>query len=238
MSLDERNHDDATAQQPEPKLRWFQYRLRSLFILTFLVAIACSWLTVTIRDQRKQGAVAKEIERDGRVTVSEPTWLGRLLRDDSLVTVTSVNFSFGEAPTDADLARLEELTGLRELVIMSSKVTDAGLVHLRGLTQLQDMWLENTQVTDAGLVHLDGLSRLQMLMLRYADVTDAGLAHLKELNQLRTLGLDKTQITDAGLVQLYGLNQLVWVDLSGTKVTDQGVKKLQQALPNCQIVFR
>jgi hypothetical protein len=33
-----------TADQKQPKLRWYQYRLRSLFILTTLVAIACSWL--------------------------------------------------------------------------------------------------------------------------------------------------------------------------------------------------
>ena len=38
----------------QPKLRWFQYRLRSLFILTTLVAVACSF-AVTIRGLRKEG---------------------------------------------------------------------------------------------------------------------------------------------------------------------------------------
>jgi hypothetical protein len=42
-----------TAEKP-PKLRWFQYRLRSLFVLTTLVAIACSF-AVTIRNLRREG---------------------------------------------------------------------------------------------------------------------------------------------------------------------------------------
>ena len=53
-----------TAEKP-PKLRWFQYRLRSLFILTTLVAIACSWLAVTMQNQRKQKAAAEAIEKIG-----------------------------------------------------------------------------------------------------------------------------------------------------------------------------
>jgi hypothetical protein len=36
-------------------------------------------------------------------------------------------------------------------------------------------------------------------------------------------------------VYLEGLNKLECLLLGGTKVTDDGVKKLQQALPNCQI---
>ena len=63
-----------------PKLRWFQYRLRSLFLLTLLVAIGMSWVAVTMRKQRKQKAAAEEIEKLGGTVDSEPTWLGKLLR--------------------------------------------------------------------------------------------------------------------------------------------------------------
>ena len=44
-----------------------------------------------------------------------------------------------------------------------------------------------------------------------------------------------TQVTDAGLENLKGLHQLQSLWLCCTKVTDDGLKKLQQALPNCQI---
>jgi hypothetical protein len=198
-----------TAEQP-PKLRWFQYRLRSLFILTTLVAIACSWAAVEMQNQRKQGAAAEVIKKAGGLVKAEPTWLGKLLRDDSLVRVTLVNFS--RQPS-----------------------TDDVLVHLQGLRQLRGLWLGNTQVTDAGLVHLQGLSQLQSLGLDDAQVTDAGLVHLRGLNQLQRLWLKSTKVTDAGLVHLQRLSQLRQLVLVSTKVTDEGVKKLQQALPNCKI---
>jgi Leucine-rich repeat (LRR) protein len=213
MSSAEQNHDPATAQQPEPKLRWFQFRLRSLFVLTFLVAIACSWLAVTIQNQREQKLAVEAIRKEGGMVESEPTWLGRLLRDDSLVAIVTVSLS--DTPT-----------------------TDAGLMHLRGLSQLKMLLLCDTKITDAGLVHLQGLSQLQSLFLDNTKITDIGLVHLQVLNGLRWLDLSGNQVTDAGLVHLEGLGQLQELTLKNTKVTDQGVKKLQPALPNCQIVFR
>ena len=131
MSLAEQNHDDAitTALQPTPrpdKLRWYQFRLRSLFILTTLVAVACSWLAVTMRDQRQQKAAAEAIEKAGGTVKCEPTWLGKLLRDDSLVRVIDVSLS-GQAITDDVLVNLRGLGQLRGLGLLNTKVTDAGL---------------------------------------------------------------------------------------------------------------
>jgi hypothetical protein len=37
---------------PEHKLRWYQYKLSSLFVLTILVALACGWYLV----QRQKAA--------------------------------------------------------------------------------------------------------------------------------------------------------------------------------------
>ena len=64
---------------------------------------------------------------------------------------------------------------------------------------------------------------------------DAQMAHLARLTHLRVLWLQETKVTDAGLAHLAGLTQLKCLFLEHTKVTDAGVKKLQQALPNCQI---
>ena len=82
-----------TTEQKPPKLRWYQWRLRSMFILTLLVAIGMSYVAVEMRNQRKQHQAAKEIVKAGGTVTSEPTWLGKLLRDDSLVTVTEVRLS-------------------------------------------------------------------------------------------------------------------------------------------------
>ena len=49
------------------------------------------------------------------------------------------------------------------------------------------------------------------------------------------MNLGESNVTDAGLAYLQGLKGLQELELGDTNVTDEGVKKLQQALPNCQI---
>ena len=83
-----------TAETKPPKLRWYQWRLRSMLILTLLVAIGMSYVAVTLQGQRRQHEAAEAIEKAGGTVTSEPTWLGELLRDDSLVRATEV-FFFG-----------------------------------------------------------------------------------------------------------------------------------------------
>ena len=56
------------------------------------------------------------------------------------------------------------------------------------------------------------------------------------LVHLGLLDLDSTNVTDAGLKHLEGLTGLAELNLYGTQVTDEGVNKLQQALPNCEII--
>jgi Leucine-rich repeat (LRR) protein len=62
-----------------------------------------------------------------------------------------------------------------------------------------------------------------------------GLVHLKGLTKLQSLDFSNSRITDTGLAHLKGLANLEKLDLRQTQVTDKGVKKLQQALPNCNI---
>jgi hypothetical protein len=246
------------ADAPKPKLRWYQYSLRSLFLLTLLVAIGMSYVAVTMKNQRKQKAAGREMEKAGARVKSERTWLGNVLRDDSLVRITEVDLFPDSTPdavlvhlqglsqlhalsldntevNDATLVHLQRVSQLQYLSLSGTKVTDAGLVHLQGLSQLQALWLERTQVTGAGLANLQGLEQLRHLWLDSSNVADGGLVHLQRLSQLQTLSLDNTRVTDAGLVHLHGMSQLGWLRLGRTKVSDEGVRKLQQALPNCTI---
>ena len=189
-----------------------------------------------------------------------PPWLRKVLTDDFFQAVVRVDIDSYEI-TDAGLARLAGLTQLRELLLDNAQITDAGLAHLAGLTRLELLWLDTPETTDAGLAHLAGLTRLKFLTLWHTQITDSGLAHLARLTQLQWLDLGSTHnITDAGLAHLAGLTQLQQLDLSdtpitdaglahlarltqlqhlgliGTRITDAGVAKLQDALPNCQIV--
>jgi hypothetical protein len=189
------------------RLRWYQYSLRSLFVLTVLVAIAGSWFAVKRQQVERQREAVKAIRELGgweeydyqhpqpdplilptkNAQPPGPAWLRSWLGDDFFAHVTVV-------------------------CLNDTKAEDAALACLNDVPHLQMLELTETQVTDAGLKQLQGLGRLQRLGLGQTQVTDAGLEHLKGLTRLESLGL------------------------IGTKVTDEGVKKLQEALPNCQIV--
>ncbi len=215
--------------------RWtFQYNLRSLLLLVVAAAVPCSWLAAEVRIERDQWKAAEAIKAKGRFAWGDPTFLGKLLRDDSLVEIYNVDFL--KKPTaDDDLAPLRELLQVRNLDLDDTRITDAGLVNLERLTHLSSLGLTNTRVTDAGLGKLRGLNELTQLSLDDTNVTDAGLAHLEGLTNLYYLNLMNTRVTDAGLVHLARLKRLLQLGLSGTKVTREGVAKLQRALPQCEI---
>jgi hypothetical protein len=229
--------------------RWFQYSLRSLMLVMLLASLGMSWFAVRMKRAQKQKHAVEEIRKLGgivrydyavdtsghwspRAVPPGPGWLRNLLGEDFFTTVYGVIFS-PFSIGDSTLEYLEGLTQVRVLHLDVTHVSDAGLKHLRGLTQLQELGLNGTQVTDAGMEALSGLTRLQVLDLSHTQISDVGLGHLKALKQLKCLDLDGTRITDAGLQHLNGLAQLQTL-IPGALVTDEGVKKLQQALPNCE----
>ncbi len=91
-------------------------------------------------------------------------WLQARLGDDYFHNVTYANLmpAVGHTYelTDRDLAPLEALDRLEDLVIVDTPITDAGLAHLEGLTSLTRLILINfdatkpkMHVTDAGVAH-------------------------------------------------------------------------------------
>jgi len=58
------------------------------------------------------------------------------------------------------------------------------------------------------------------------------------LNKLEFLELSNTKVSDAGLEHLKGLSNLEFLYLTDTKVTANGAKKLQTALPKCEINWK
>ncbi|MEI6340702.1 MAG: c-type cytochrome domain-containing protein [Verrucomicrobiota bacterium] len=115
------------------------------------------------------------------------------------------------------------------------EVTDKTLEPLKDLASLIEVRLGSTKVSDAGLAALEKLAQLQVLSLELTGVTDAGLARLKNLPNLVYLNLYGTQVTDAGLEHLKGMKHLRSLYLWQTKVTADGAKRLQEALPGCEV---
>jgi hypothetical protein len=225
------------ADLPKRKRRWFQFSLRTLLILTAIVAIASAWLGKRIEQKRKErDAVAAIIESggyvrydyqymNGRVDLNaEPAaagWLRKLCGDNFFSEVVWVRAN-GTGVVFPDV-----LTELRVLELNKTNVGDAELVNLKRMTQLEELVLSETAVTDAGLACLEGLTRLRYLDVSATQVSDEGLAHLKDLTQLQNLSLRATRVTDTGLGRLGGLRQLQQLFLGGTQITDAGLIHLK-----------
>jgi hypothetical protein len=211
--------------------RRFQYSLRSLLVLVLLVSIVMSWVATKRQWATSQRQAAAEIEKLGGAV----RWdMGCVREGGFLSEATNVSFE-GTQVTDAALEHLNGLTHLLWLEFQGTNIRDSGLRYLKGLARLRWLNLEATQVTDAGLEHLESLGQLQGLSLCGTQITGTGLHHLKGLRQLDSLYLGNTRVTDVELEQLKGFRQLRWLDLRNTHATDNSVKRLQQALPDCQI---
>jgi hypothetical protein len=232
-----------------PRLRWYQFRLRTLLLFVLLVAVACSWPAAKAQRARRQARAVEAIRAAGgevrydykfNATVRPPNlpapaWLVRLLGVDFFADVVAVYYARSFFIMDDDLENLEGLSQLQELDLNGPQVTDAGLEHLKELTKLEYLWLGCAQVTGAGLEHLKGLTNLRLLTLHCPEVTDAGLEHLKGLTNLEELDLRNTQVTDAGLEHLRELTNLRCLRVDAPQVTAGGVQRLRQALPNCGV---
>jgi hypothetical protein len=49
----------------KPKLRWFQFSLRTLLVFVTLCAIPCSWLAVKMQQAKRQREAVVAIEKLG-----------------------------------------------------------------------------------------------------------------------------------------------------------------------------
>ena len=70
-----------------PKLRWYQYSLRTLLVfVTLLCTVACSWIGVKLRQAERQRTVVEAITKLGGdvgwCIRPGPAWLQPLLGDD------------------------------------------------------------------------------------------------------------------------------------------------------------
>jgi len=243
---------------PNPRRRFFRYSLRTLMIV---VTVFCVWLGITAKRARDQRQAVEVILKLGGEVYYEhqlqkmlevinrnkgrpgsqdtntpgPVWLRRLIGDEYFFSVASVVFT-GPKVNDTNLAAVGRLTNVHLLNLSGTNVGDDGMAHLEGLTNLQSLLLDSTQITDTGLLHLKELSKLGFLDFRNTKITDAGLEHLKWFTQLKRLYLTNTKVTDAGLEYLNGFTNLRQLYLTNTQVTEEGVEKLQQTLPNCNII--
>lgn len=81
-----------------------------------------------------------------------------------------------------DLSPLSQLRpdDIQYLQLSSTRVSNAQLAHVSKLSGLRVLWLYDTPISDAGLVHLQSLSGLRVLNLRSTLVSTAAVDALQE----------------------------------------------------------
>src|SRR5256886_599871 len=141
---------------------------------------------------------------------------------------------WGTRVSDAGLATLASLPGLRRLTVPGRHIGDAGMPCLADLGSLRELDLSGSSVTDAGLAFLTRAHSLVRLSLWGTHVTDEGLRHLHRLTSLAEIELGATSVTDAGLVHLLHL-PLRHVSLGDSLVSPKGLRMLRTALPGCRV---
>ncbi|MCE9552953.1 MAG: hypothetical protein K8T91_06195 [Planctomycetes bacterium] len=166
----------------------FQFRLRTILILTTIIAVWIGWWSYKARQQRE--------------VVRVVTRLGGFVTYDFMVD-QSGQLVANAPPTIPTWLDVDYFSNVVRVNLDGTDVTDADLEHLKCLAEMRWLNLFNTKITDAGLENLKGLSKLERLELGSAAyVTDAGLEHLKGLTQLRGVYLGGTQISDQGEARL------------------------------------
>ena len=230
----------------KPKLRWYQFRLRTLMLGVFLASLAMSCFAVRMQRARQQDAAARELgkfegtfiyydcEVENRLgfgleeknTPRGPVWLRGLLGDDFFNDVTRIDFG-SPVVTDENLMHLRAFPRLRHLLLDRTQVTDDGLRHLESLTCLELLSLNHLKITDEGLVHLRSLTGVQYLNLGETRVAGPGLANLEKWTKLDSLSLYGTPIRDKELARLEQFTALQHLELGNTQITDAGIKHLK-----------
>ena len=231
--------------------RWFRFTLRTLLLVTFLVALAASYMGHHVARARLERRVAAEVwDAGGRAVYSHqiqqenplglrseavsvgppgPWPIRRLFGDDIFDAVHYVVFSNNPSVNEKGLTRLHELTELRHLELHGERFTDAGIDDLLKIRHLQRLHLRDTSITPAGLGRLSQLPALQELGIIGSSVTDAYAEQLTSFPHLETVYFIQTRITDEGLSSLAamtGLRRLGIVQALGGGVSDTGIAAL------------
>jgi hypothetical protein len=127
---------------------------------------------------------------------------GRVYRISAADTTREISFNLASSPiTDQQLQGINAIGEVIWMNLAGTEVTNDGLKQLSGLP-LKKLHLERTKIGDEGLKHLTSFKDLEYLNVYDTKVTDAGLEYLKELKNLRKLYVWKSGVTEAGIKKL------------------------------------
>jgi internalin A len=131
------------------------------------------------------------------------------------------------AVTNAGLACLIDVVGLRALDVKATRITDIGLLDcIPEMPQLQELNISYLDISDRGLSALESITDLQRLNLRHTAVSNNAIVDLisQKAHTLSRLNLSNTVINDTALADFPEQMQLNSLSLEDTGITDEAVR--------------
>ena len=169
------------------------------------------------------------------------------LNDEGLEAICKVGvtgrFWFAHAHfTDEGAKHLSKLTKLKVLGIGSTEKSSSGesIAHIVNLP-LEDLSLLDKQADSVGVKYAAQIKTLKKLDISYApSLQDSDLQNLSTLPNLEQLRIGGSKdITDEGIAAFRECRSLKQLTLQRLKnVTPEAVKKLQQSLPDTEIILK
>jgi hypothetical protein len=172
-----------TTSPPDPH-RWFQFRLRTLFVVMVLASVGLSFFAKCQQAWRQREAVAAI----------------RAMKGTCLYDYQAAGFVFAPAETDRAPARLRMVLGddFVSRVVLVHLPDKAGLGHLDAFPHLAGLSFHDAPITDADMRLFKRFPHLEFVDLSNTQVSDAGLEPLRDLTQLESLMLYGTRVTAEG----------------------------------------
>jgi tetratricopeptide (TPR) repeat protein len=170
-------------QKAETRRRWWQFRLRSLFLMLTLVSILLALLGIPLSEYyREQQIVARIEAAGGRVSRQFVPRLGSsvlsaVVGSRPYMRVTEIEYA-ALGPGE-DFRQLYRLRYLRSLSLSGVPIAQDMLLDIRKIEKLQTLNLAGTGITDPGLSALRGHPNLVRLNVARTPVTDAALEELE-----------------------------------------------------------
>jgi hypothetical protein len=248
-----------------PRRRFLQISIRTLLIVTALVAIGCAfWTRVLHRVQQQKLATARIQSLGGTAQTRQPKtpwlWLQRAVGEDYFKEVVSVSLN-ETLVSDADLEQIGQLRGMQSLFLngldpdknssfwatratrlphnpnlLCSQITNDGIRHLGPQPNLLVAAFAHTRITDAALETISSWPQLQSLDLRGTKVTSRGIDHLGKLERMKVLDLSSCNVDDDAVPTLCQFRSLRSLDVTKTGISGEGLRQLRDQLPGCQVV--